>query len=168
MLTSSVRIKGERDSWWNDVTRLLSGRGIRRGDPESFAVDESLKALKASLGSADPVIGLAISHDGAGAKRAVTVVAFANEDDQKPGRTFPAGRIGTLPPRQQTASRGILEHALLSRQLSDGQGHDLPEREHHRDDQNTRQITSHVADLDPVPEIPEQRRNREQQQGDDN
>jgi len=90
MLTSLVRIKGERDSWWDDVIRLLSGRGIRRSDPESYAVDESLRLLKAGLEAeklADPTIGLAISHDGAGARRAVTVVAFANQVARLPGET---------------------------------------------------------------------------------
>ena len=69
MFTSSVRVKGERDSWWDDVIGLLSGRGIRRGNPETFAVNASLTALRASLDTAqitDPAIGLTISHDGEG------------------------------------------------------------------------------------------------------
>lgn len=172
MLTSTVRIKGERDSWWDDVRRLLSGRGIRRGDPESFAVDESLKTLKASLETSAPVIGLTISHDGAGAKRAVTVVAFANQthpnqDDEKPGEKDPAECMASQTLHHQASSRGNLEDTLLPRQLSDGQGHDLPEGEHRRDHQDACEITGHLVDLDPVPEIPEQRRDGEQQHDDD-
>ena len=87
MLASVVRIEGERDSWWSDVVRLLSGHGVRRGDPEGHAVDTSIKAVKVALSesgkdTADATIGLAISHDGAGSKRAVTVLAFTNQGDK--------------------------------------------------------------------------------------
>lgn len=83
MLTSSVRVRGERDSWWKDVVNLLSGRGIRRNDPERLAIEMAIGKLKAKLSGQTPnvptaAIGLAISHDGSGPSRGVTAVVFTN------------------------------------------------------------------------------------------
>lgn len=81
MLTAIVRVKGERDSWWQNMVNLLGGRGIRRVGPEQAAIEAAVGDLRARLPSitpeADqPEISLAISHDGAGVARAATVVAF--------------------------------------------------------------------------------------------
>lgn len=87
LLVSTVRIKGERDSWWQDVVRLLSGQGVRKGNLEKYAVNESIKALKTALtksgkDTSNANISLAISHDGAGSMRGVTVLAFAEQSEQ--------------------------------------------------------------------------------------
>lgn len=83
MLTSSVRIKGERDSWWEDVVNLLSGRGVRRNDPEHLAIERVIRSLRRKLARAkvagpEPPINLLISHDGTGPRRGVTAVAFTS------------------------------------------------------------------------------------------
>jgi len=86
MLVSIVRIKGAHDTWWNNVVRLLSGRGIRRDPPEQLAIHQSIQTLKTALAASitdisHASISVAISHDGAGENRAITAVAFANPEE---------------------------------------------------------------------------------------
>jgi len=90
MLTAIVRVKGERDTWWKNMVNLLGGRGIRRVGPEEAAIEAAVGNLRARLpaGAEDadqPAIRLAISHDGAGAARAATVVAFTSRDGDPSG-----------------------------------------------------------------------------------
>lgn len=99
-LVSIVRVKGAHDTWWNNVVRLLSGRGIRRGPPEQLAINQSVQALKTALAASvadisHVSISVAISHDGAGENRAATAVAFAN-----PEQTI------TIPPKEATMPEG--------------------------------------------------------------
>lgn len=98
MLISVVRIKGECDTWWGNVVRLLSGRGVRRDSPEQAALAESIKALQTALtattaNTSPSPIGLLISHDGAGSDRAATVVTFANPEERATQDTNAAPKI---------------------------------------------------------------------------
>lgn len=82
-----ARVVGERDTWLEDMRRLLAGKPIRRLPPEARAFDLAQQALQqpeeaeippVSTSSARHPDGLnfAVSHDGAGRKRGVTAVAF--------------------------------------------------------------------------------------------
>jgi len=89
MKTTWVRVKGERDPWWENVKRLLSGQGIRREPPEAVAVRATAEAFAEAL-KAQSVpktqIGLSLFQEGEGEGRAVTVLAYSTDWEEPPAK----------------------------------------------------------------------------------
>jgi len=82
MKTTWSRVTGERDPWWQNVKRLLSGQGIRREPPEAAAVQATAEAFAEALKAQSipkTQIGLSLSHEGQGEQRAVTVLAYSTD-----------------------------------------------------------------------------------------
>lgn len=114
-----VRVQGERDSWWQNVKRLLSGQAIRRVTPEAEALrqvkDDLAKAMQArSVPTAE--IGLALSHEGYGQRRVVTVLAYDRrwEAEEEPVEVIP-GEVPASKLMRGEALRRVTQDTGLTR-----------------------------------------------------
>jgi hypothetical protein len=122
------RVVGERDTWWEDMRRLLAGKPIRRSPPESQAIERARAALGEAGDTVDPV-AFALSHDGSGRRRGVTAIAFHRQHwdgGRTPGASQPSSGRHAMAARRDAADRACLaslpvrsrfEPGLLGRML---------------------------------------------------
>jgi hypothetical protein len=92
LLVASARQVGRRLGWAADLRALLSGRAVREAEPETLALERALAELERRKAVA--VVGemselsIAVSHDGVGRARGVTVTVSAlGRTQQAPGRS---------------------------------------------------------------------------------
>ena len=80
---------GRRLGWAADLTALMSGQTVREAEPEALALERALAELerrKAAAAIAElSELSIAVSHDGAGKERGVTVTVSALGRPQQAG-----------------------------------------------------------------------------------
>jgi hypothetical protein len=81
LLVASARQVGRRLGWAADLRALLSGRAVREAEPETLALERALAELErrkatAAVGEMSD-LSIAVSHDGTGRARGVTVTVSA-------------------------------------------------------------------------------------------
>jgi hypothetical protein len=81
VVAASARQVGRRLGWAEDVRALLSGRAVREAEPETLALERALAAFGRRVAEAGPGglgdLSVAVSHDGQGPGRGVTVTVSA-------------------------------------------------------------------------------------------
>lgn len=92
LLVASARQVGRRLGWAADIRALLSGQPVREADPETLALERALAVLEQRRKTAGvgemAELSVAVSHDGAGAQRGVTVTISAlGRRQREPGRS---------------------------------------------------------------------------------
>ncbi len=81
LLVASARQVGRRLGWAADIKALFSGRPVREAEPETLALERALAELERRRTAQAVVemgeLSVAVSHDGAGRQRGVTVTISA-------------------------------------------------------------------------------------------
>jgi hypothetical protein len=81
VVAASARQVGRRLGWVEDLRALLAGRAVREAEPETLALERALAAFGRRVADIGPgmlgELSVAVSHDGQGPGRGVTVTVSA-------------------------------------------------------------------------------------------